>query len=232
MEHFFNYFQPLWKDEKLENFFEIRMFSFRIKDISYGLAKYRGKEQTEKFRKRFPEDGRAEVSSNFVATRVSPQSVARSRLRFLFFLLSHGFGSFPGKVTRKSAATAGTRRRQLSRFSLPHTPSLSSFSSAAASRTLNRGLKYRRQQPRLNNSAAKFRPQPMGKLFILRRESRLFAGCETAFENDGNLLCVTGFALMRIVEVYKEIQEQEMNIVSTFSHLILFQAYSSWYSIR
>jgi len=30
----------------------------------------------------------------------------------------------------------------------------------------------------------------------------------------GPFFCVAGFALMRIVEVYKEIQEQEMNIVS------------------
>lgn len=34
------------------------------------------------------------------------------------------------------------------------------------------------------------------------------------FKNDRNSLSVAGFALMRIVEVYKEIQEQEMNIVS------------------
>ena len=43
-----------------------------------------------------------------------------------------------------------------------------------------------------------------------------------AFQNDRNSLCVAGFALMRIVEVYKEIQEQEMNIVSTFFFFYTF----------
>lgn len=43
-----------------------------------------------------------------------------------------------------------------------------------------------------------------------------------AFQNDRNSLCVAGFALMRIVEVYKEIQEQEMNIVSTFFFYTFF----------
>lgn len=75
--------------------------------------------------------------------------------------LSGAFGrSFPRrKVTRKSAQTAGTRCHQLSR-SLP-LPFLSL--------TPGRGLKYRRYQPRLNNSARKFQPR---KLSWVRRESQ------------------------------------------------------------
>lgn len=80
------------------------------------------------------------------------------------------------------------------------------------------GLKYRRHQPRLNNSGRKFESRKTGE----EGEEKASGVSSTkrqslrAFQNDRNSLCVAGFALMRIVEVYKEIQEQEMNIVSTF----------------
>lgn len=50
---------------------------------------------------------------------------------------------------------------------------------------------------------------------MVRRETRHRSVVRRQpFKNDRNSLSVAGFALMRIVEVYKEIQEQEMNIVS------------------
>lgn len=55
---------------------------------------------------------------------------------------------------------------------------------------------------------------------MVRRESSAPPRCVVtgaAFANDRNSISVAGLALMKIVEVYKEIQEQEMNIVSTLS---------------